>query len=936
MATNCAVCKSHFPAGARTCPRCGEPREPRVVVRVGRERDNDVVLEAPSVSPHHAVVRLLPTGDFLIEEQAEANGTFVNGVRTTRHEFTLVDEVRLGTTVLPMTHRALAGLLLDVTRTFDAKIGVTLGSSPDCELVVAHPSVAPRHALLRANAPGQVDIVDLSGGRLFVDKRDFPVELVRLLPRSVIWLGACPIPIAVLLHRLEGLDRARVTPRSEILAPQSPAETFTIGRAPESDVVVDHPSVSRAHARLVRRANGSMSIEDLGSANGTYLEGQPVGRDPVTVRAGQLVVIGAVEMLVGEGGSIVDVRRPRVSLELEAVTVTLDERDGGKPKKLLDAVSLFVAPGEVIALLGPSGAGKTTLLHTLLGITRPTSGVVRINDRPLAEVEHAFRASLGYVPQDDIVHPQLTVAEALRYACKLRLPKDTDDIDIEDAITRTLEQVGLTAQRDLIVGSPDEKVLSGGQRRRVNLAVELVADPTVLVLDEPTSGLSWSDAADVIATLRRLADAGRTIVVTIHQPDVQEYESFDSVAILGRGGKLLFFGPPSPESYDFFGAERGRPRAIFDRLEQVDVDTWRERYEASEVHERFVVERKTQRPAMRSLRLPAGKRRSRVGQLLTLIGRTTRLTFRQRATVALMLIQAPLLGLLIAFASQGSARIPLGVFGCIPSADDAYIDTCVGVDDQRACDNSIAVAGVLASHEDWSWNDESTRRTVDRALGFRRTPVRDPRTGLLSVLLSLFLPMVIVSATSLVSERTIYAREQLAGLDPGAYVLSRFIVLASLGVVVTLLNTSVAIPLLGLRGGLAPYYLVGSLVSAAAVAMGLLLSAVVQRPTSALWGINFLVIPQLLFAGTITRLAATSEVVSRFTATRPALEALAHVHLSASGTRFSPCQIARWMEAVPGFEPVLVDPLKSAATTLGLLISASLALAVTLMARRPG
>src|SRR5262249_41178873 len=145
--------------------------------------------------------------------------------------------------------------------------------------------------------------------------------------------------------------------------------------------------------------------------------------------------------------------------------------------------------------------------------------------------------------------------------------------------------------RDLRIGSAEAKVLSGGQRRRVNLAVELVTDPSLLILDEPTSGLSWTDAADVISTLRRLADNGRTIVVTIHQPDYQEYEKFDSLVILGRGGKLLFFGPPSPDSYTFFGAQPSKPREMFDHLEQLPGDQWREKYHQTETYRRFVVER---------------------------------------------------------------------------------------------------------------------------------------------------------------------------------------------------------------------------------------------------------------------------------------------------------------------------------------------------------
>src|SRR5690606_4197062 len=225
-------------------------------------------------------------------------------------------------------------------------------------------------------------------------------------------------------------------------------------------------------------------------------------------------------------------------------------------------------------------------------------------------------------------HPQLTVKEALRYACKLRLPSGTSSKHIEETIDATLKEVGLWEQRDSRIGSAEQKVLSGGQRRRVNLAAELVTDPSLLILDEPTSGLSWTDAADVISTLRRLADNGRTIVVTIHQPDYQEYEKFDSVAIMGRGGKLLFFGPPSPDSYEFFGASPGKPREMFDHLEQLPPDQWREKFHQTETFRRFVVERAGNAQADSGGAPPKPRSRSSLRQFPLLLGRSIKLTMR--------------------------------------------------------------------------------------------------------------------------------------------------------------------------------------------------------------------------------------------------------------------------------------------------------------------
>src|SRR5436190_6794214 len=228
-------------------------------------------------------------------------------------------------------------------------------------------------------------------------------------------------------------------------------------------------------------------------------------------------------------------------------------------KVLLDHVSFKALPGDMIALMGPSGAGQTTLLLTLNGYMPPSSGQVRINGEDLYAIYAALRGSIGYVPQDDIVHPELTVWEAVRYSAKFRLPPDYSEDEIERRVQTTLAQLGLENVAHLEIGKPEKKVLSGGQRKRVNIAMELVTDPVIMFLDEPTSGLAADDTTALVDLLAKLArGTGKTIIATIHQPAKDEFEKFNLALVLGTGGIPMFYGPTSRDAYHFFGRFRER------------------------------------------------------------------------------------------------------------------------------------------------------------------------------------------------------------------------------------------------------------------------------------------------------------------------------------------------------------------------------------------
>ena len=225
-------------------------------------------------------------------------------------------------------------------------------------------------------------------------------------------------------------------------------------------------------------------------------------------------------------------------------------------RHVLHGVSLTVDACELVAVVGGSGAGKTTLLEALAGVRPAERGEVRFDGVDLYENFDGFRKLLGYVPQDDIIHTDLPLERTLRYAAALRLPESQSSAEVDAAVDRALAALDLSARRDVQVGA-----LSGGQRKRASIAVELLTSPPVFFLDEPTSGLDPASSSELVRLLRGLADGGSTVVFTTHS--VQDLACADRVAFLARGGRLAFFGTVA-EAVDYFAVER--IEEIYERL----------------------------------------------------------------------------------------------------------------------------------------------------------------------------------------------------------------------------------------------------------------------------------------------------------------------------------------------------------------------------------
>ncbi|MFE9674287.1 FHA domain-containing protein [Streptomyces sp. NPDC006259] len=436
-----------------------------------------------------------------------------------------------------------------------------------------------------------------------------------------------------------------------------PSRTVRIGRARDNDLVLDDLVVSRYHAELRALPDGGYEIADLGSHNGTYLDGLPVTAAPLG--PGAIVGIGHSALcLVGdELQEYVDTGE--VTLDVQDLTVAVDH---GR-KILLDHVSFPVGEKCLLAVVGPSGAGKSTLLGALTGQRPADRGTVVYDGRDLYRDYAELRQRVGLVPQDDILHAQLTVRSALTYAAELRFPQDTAKAERRARVDEVIRELGLEQRADQHVHS-----LSGGQRKRVSVALELLTKPSLLFLDEPTSGLDPGMDRSVMHMLRGLADDGRTVVVVTHS--VLSLDVCDRLLVLAPGGRIAYYGPPD-DALAFFGFVDW-PEA-FEAFERDRHRDWAGEYAASPLHRQYVVDSSAQPLLARSdpVVVPAPPRpRSRGAQLGTLVRRYTAALSADRTFLAIMIA--------LPFVMGAMARALAGSQLTRDTAMNALLILCVG------------------------------------------------------------------------------------------------------------------------------------------------------------------------------------------------------------------------------------------------------------------
>ena len=422
---------------------------------------------------------------------------------------------------------------------------------------------------------------------------------------------------------------------------------LTVGRqAMPGQVVLDHPNVSRRHASF-EVTGGTIVLRDLGGTNGTYVNGARL-RGARSLVPGDRIDIGPFE-LTFDGTALT--RAWRVSnIELVVRGVSYDVR--GRPANLstqhiLCNANLRISPSEFVAIIGANGSGKSTLMHIMAGRDLPSEGTVRLNDVDLHANFQSLKQDIAFVPQQDTLHEQLTLRQALDYAARLRLPPDTTAAQRRAAVNEAARSVDLLDRLDQRIGS-----LSGGQKKCASLASEILNRPSLLLLDEMTSGLDESTDWEIMRLLRRLADEGMTIVVVTHTL-VNVAEFCDKVACMGRGGQLTFVGLPS-EVLEFFAVHR--LGEVFNSIDELGPEYWRARFEesvGSMVNLPTAAQSRAnpQRSDLQRHREPAlVTLRGIVRQGAILLHRNTKLLLADRRTLVMAFVQSVLIGSLIGYA----------------------------------------------------------------------------------------------------------------------------------------------------------------------------------------------------------------------------------------------------------------------------------------------
>lgn len=372
----------------------------------------------------------------------------------------------------------------------------------------------------------------------------------------------------------DNAERTTIMTRSSVAAPvrAGPARieitqtSRLIGRGTDSGMVtLAHPTVSRVHAE-VRSRGGKAFIRDRGSVNGTFVNGKRLS-GARELSDGDAVSIGPFAFEFDRGALVaVQFDESAPIIEAAGLTVDVKDRQTGKPLRILDDVSLKINKGELVCLVGSSGSGKSTLVNLLSARTQPTAGSVRMKGADLLTNFAALKNKMSYVPQNNALHETLTLQQALGFAAKLRLEKDLTADARAGIVKNAAASVDLGERLDVKID-----VLSGGQKKRASLASEMLASPEVLFLDEVTSGLDEATDREIMALMRKRADAGMTIVCVTHT--LANVLTFcDKLVVMGNGGIPTFVGPPR-EALTFFGVESLGD--IFDALDESGPERWR-------------------------------------------------------------------------------------------------------------------------------------------------------------------------------------------------------------------------------------------------------------------------------------------------------------------------------------------------------------------------
>ncbi len=852
--TQCPYCGSQNAAQARFCANCGKP-----LASAAKPDAGNVCPRCQT--PIRSTARFCPHCGYDIGQQLAAAPTPVAAAPAQQAAFAgavSAPGAPPATTLLsdmPGTNTLIVRWMGGNSQRYPiTEPTLRVGRAPDNDVVINHPAVSSHHLSLFVSS-GAMTVTDLKStngtqlnGHRIPPNSPQPInfgDVIRIGDLTGNWVTLSLESAAGEALRTLSLGKLDLSNLTSI----------TIGRDPNAYLPLNHPTVSFHHAQIFKH-NSSLFIKDLDSTNGTFVNGQRIRQSPLN--SGDEIQIGPFKLVYDAQNQSL-AQSMRLGHRIDAIKLG---REVANHKMILRDVSLTINPGEFVALVGGSGAGKSTLMKAMNGYEPANHGQMLLDAEPLYSKLELYRTQMGYVPQDDIIHRTLPVRVALWYAAKLRLP-DARPKEIEARIQEALRAVDMTEHADKPV-----RVLSGGQRKRVSIAVELLARPTLFFLDEPTSGLDPGLEKKMMYDLNRLADEGRTVVLVTHA--TANIEQCDHVAFLSQG-HLAYYGPPS-EALQFFNVRdfsdiylklsqevdgaKGKPpppelQPYYNPKPGTPTKTtagvlWAEHYKRSQQFKKFVADRQSRLAGKGQAALAAAAppplRRSRdsfLRQTFILARRQFDLIRFDWRTLFILLLMMPLIGFLFMSVSEKQ-----DLTGRPGTADQIRVELEKEVD-------------VLI--KEWEKKPVSSRGKLEDYTEKNYTPVENAQTLVTMLALALTQGGTFIAAYEIVKERAIYRRERAVNLSAIAYVLSKVIVLGifafiQVASVLFIISLRVDTDLPGAifkDAGVFEMFITLYLAVLASITFGLFVSAIVPNTDVVLYAILVQLFVQIILGGTL-------------------------------------------------------------------------------------